>query len=217
MAWRSARTFGLRIASLLLGTLLWLTVTGHQIERRMSVPVSYSNVPAPLVLTGDQTDVVSVHVRGDDTVVGALREGDLRVIVDLRNAEDGPNVLPLGTDEIIAPPRVDILQIDPGAISVTLEKSGEVNVPVHPSLQGQPAPGFVVKDVTVEPATVVVEGPRSRLSGNVNVITERVRIDGRTTSITQDVGLGVVDAQLRIRERAVRVTVTIEPGGTSTR
>jgi YbbR domain-containing protein len=211
MAWRPLRNVGLKLSALALGTLLWFTVTGHQIERRIVVPVSYSNVPEPLGMTGDQIDAVSVHVRGDETAIGGLREGDLRVVVDLGAAHAGPNVVPLRTDQVLARAGVEVLQIDPGTVSVTLEKTGQVSVAVRPTIQGQPAPGYVQGQISVVPATVIVAGPESLLKDPITVITERVLLDGKTTTVVADVGVGVADAQLRVREpRTVRVTVKVE-------
>ena len=48
-------------------------------------------------------------------------------------------------------------------------------------------------------------------------MTERVLIEGASTTVTQLVRVGVLDAELRLREpRLVRVTVRIEPQGERT-
>jgi YbbR domain-containing protein len=217
MAWHPFRNIGLKVLALLLGTLLWFTISGHEIERRISVPVSYRNVPAPLELTGDQTDRVIVHVRGDDNVVSGLTEGSVRVTVDLAGSQAGPNTVPLRTDHVVAPGRVEVLQIEPGTVTVTLERAGLLNVPVTPSVEGQPASGHVVTRVTSEPATVTVAGPDTHLTGPINVITERVMIQGRTGRVVQEVVVGVDDPQLRVHApRTVRVTVQIDPASPRT-
>jgi len=213
MAWRPLRNVGLKLSALALGTVLWFVVTGHQIERHIVVPVFYRNMPEPLGMTGGQLDAVDVHIRGDETAIGGLREGDLRVVVDLSDAHAGLNVVPLRTDQVVGVMAggVEVLQIDPGTVSVTLEKTGQVAVAVRPTIQGQPAPGYVQGLVSVVPATVIVAGPESLLKDPITVITERVLLDGRTATVIADVGVGVADAQLRVREpRTVRVTVKIE-------
>jgi YbbR domain-containing protein len=212
MAWHPFRHAGLKAAALILGTLLWFTVSGNQIERRVPVPVSYSNVPSTLEMIGDQMDEATVYVRGDDNLVGGLVPGDLRVVVDLKDADAGTNVIPLRTDQIIVPLGVEVLQVDPGAVSVTLERTGRIEAPVEPTIEGRPAPGFQIRHVSVEPRTVAVFGPESRLKYPVTVVTERVSIDGRRGTVVQEVNVGVVDAQLRLRNPGtVRVTVRLEP------
>lgn len=212
MAWHPFRNLGLKVTALVLGTLLWFTVSGRRIERRMVVPVSYSNIPSPLELTGDQMDSVSVHIRGGDTVVSSLREGDMRVTVDLGGAHSGANIIPLRTDEVVAPMDVEVMQIDPGTVTVTLERAGQMSVRVRPTVEGTPAAGYVQGETTVQPNMVLVAGPESRLREGVVAITERILLDGRTSDVVQEVGVGVLDAQLRvIRPQTVRVRVPVSP------
>jgi len=212
MAWHPFRNPGLKVLALALGALLWFTITGHQIERRISVPVSYRNVPAPLELTGEQTDRVTVHVRGDDTVVSTLTEGAVRVTVDLKGSQPGANIMPLRTDTVAAPARVEVMQIEPGTLTVMLERAGQMIVPVSPTIEGRPAAGYVAGAITIEPDVVTIAGPESRLTGPIGVVTERVLLDGRTSRVVQDVAVGVNDPQLRVNSpRTVRVTVQIDP------
>lgn len=212
MAWHPFRNLGLKAIALVLGTLLWFTISGYQIERRISVPVSYRNVPGPLELTGEQIDRVSVHVRGDDNIVSALGEGSLRVVVDLAGSQPGANIVPLRTAHVSAPAGVEVMQIDPSTVTVALERAAQITVPVRPTIEGQPAPGYAVGAITIEPSTVTVAGPESRLMGDLVVVTERVLLEGRTSRVVQDVGVGVTDAQLRVHApHTVRVTVQINP------
>lgn len=212
MAWHPFRNLWLKAGALALGTLLWFTVSGRQVDRRISVAVSYSNVQTPLELTGDQVDSVMVHLRGGDSVVSALREGDVRVVVNLADAHPGANIIPLGTDEVVAPLGVEVVQVDPGTVAVNLERGGQMSVLVRPTIEGTPAPGFVAGAVRVEPRTVTVAGPESQLLESVTVITERIMLDGKSSRVVQDVGVGVADADLRIvGSRTVRVTIDVEP------
>lgn len=212
MAWHPFRNFGLKAIALVLGALLWFTISGYQIERRISVPVSFRNVPAGLELTGDQIDRVSVHVRGDDNIVSALNEGSLRVIVDLAGSQPGANIVPLRTAHVSAPSGVEVMQIDPSTVTVALERAAQIAVPVRPTIEGQPAPGYAVGAIVIEPSVVTVAGPESRLTGPLVVVTERILLEGRVTRFTQEVGVGVTDAQLRVHSpHTVRVTVQIQP------
>jgi YbbR domain-containing protein len=212
MAWHPFRNVGLKAAALGLGTLLWLTVTGHQIERRLYVPVSYSNVPEPLELTGDQIDLVSVTVRGDDNRVSTLREGDIRVLVSLEHAQPGTNVIPLRPEDVLAPLGVEALQVDPSTANVTLERSNQRRVTVQPTVEGQLMAGMIVERIVVEPAAVTVEGPESRLEGPIGLITQPIVLTGRGGTFSEDVEVGVSDAQLRVLQpRTVRVTVHVVP------
>lgn len=212
MAWHPFRNIGLKIAALVLGTLLWLIVSGHEIERRVRVPVSYSSMPAGLEMMSEQDDV-SVHVRGTDTEVSGLGAGDLRVIVDLSDAHAGENLMLLQPDLVEAPLGIEVFRIEPGTVTVTLERAARKDVAVDPLLEGRPADGFVVGDVSVVPRTVAVIGPESRLGRPVSVVTDRIRLDGRRSRVEIDANVVSMDSQVRLVEpRRVRVVIQIVPG-----
>lgn len=214
MAWHPFRNLGLKFTALALGTLLWLTVSGHQIERRVRVPVSYSNVPAELEMTSEQDDV-SVLVRGADTEVSRLGAGDLRVIVDLGGAQAGTNLVALQPDQVEAGLGIEVLRVEPGTVTVTLERSARRDVTVEPLVEGRPAEGFVVGDISITPESITVVGTESRLSRPVSVVTDRIRVDGRRATFSQDADVVSVDSDVRIAEsRQVRVVVEIMPGRT---
>jgi YbbR domain-containing protein len=144
--------------------------------------------------------------------VGSLSDARLQVVVDLGDAHSGTNIIPLRVDDVVGPSGVDVVMIDPGTVTVTLERTGRLDVVVRPTVEGTPAAGFSLGEVTVEPATVTVSGPESRLKSPIAVITERVLVDGQTTTVVHDVGVGVADAQLRVvQPHTVRVTVPIVP------
>ena len=76
MAWHPFRNLGLKVVALVLGTLLWFTVSGQQAERTLpDVPVVYRNKPANLEIT-DQTTSVNVHVRGLDSQLRTIQARD---------------------------------------------------------------------------------------------------------------------------------------------
>jgi YbbR domain-containing protein len=202
---------GLKVAATAVGTLLWFTVTGRQIERRVPVSVSYSNVPDDFEMTGDQLDDATVRVRGGDTAVSELGSGNLHVIVDLTSAHAGANLIPLRTDQVVAPIDVEVLQVEPSSVTVTLEKAGQQQVEVSAVVDGTPAAGYAIASIAVEPRTVTVIGPVSRLRDRPSVVTERISIAGRTGTVTETVNVGVADSQLRLGEtHSVRVTVRLE-------
>jgi YbbR domain-containing protein len=187
-------------------------VSGHVIERRIWVSVSYSNVPESFKITGPQTDGVGVYVRGDDNRVSALTEGDIRVIVSLDDGIAGTNEIQLQPEDVIAPLGVQVFQIEPSNFTVTLERSQRKDVFVRPAIEGTPLPGMSVGKISVRPEVVTLEGPESRFRNAVHAVTQRVNVSGHAGTFSQDVEVGVTDAELRVvQPRTVRVTVQIVP------
>jgi YbbR domain-containing protein len=217
MAWHPFRNLGLKVAALALGTALWFTVSGEQVERKVpGVQVHYRNIPAGLQIT-EQVDVVDVQVRGVESQITALQPGELVVDVDLRAEGEGTHRLRLRTDQVRAPLGVEISQIDPGTVMVTLEPTGSAEVPIDPRIEGEPAQGFVISEMTTEPARATIVGPARRLTTTTRAVTDRVSVAGATKPVSAVVSVGIEDAQLRVRQPVTaRVTVQIEPAGTRT-
>jgi YbbR domain-containing protein len=212
MAWHPFRNLGLKIVALGLAVLLWFTISSPQVERSVRVPLVYRNVPATLQMTGDPVDTVNVHIRGGGTQVSQIAAGEVVVVADLAGAAAGSTVLPLRTDQVKVPYGVEVTQIDPSAVTVTLEKSGSAEVPIKPAINGQPAPGYLVAMITSDPRRVVITGPVSRLNDTVVATTEPISIDGATAPLVQTVNVGVTDAELRLKQPVTaRVTVQIVP------
>jgi YbbR domain-containing protein len=213
MAWHPFRHLGLKAASLLLGALLWFTVSGQQVDRIVQgIPVVYRNVPTALEITGTRTNNVDAQMRGSYNQIIGIEPKNVTVIVDLGDARPGPTVIPLRTDQVVVPLGVQVTQIDPGSVTLLLEKSGTVDLPITARVEGTPAPGFAVGTIVVDPKKVRVAGPESRLREASSAITERVSVDGLSATVTQTVTIGVPDNELRLTDvRTARVTVTIVP------
>lgn len=214
MAWHPFRNVGLKFVALMLGTLLWFTVSGQQAERTVpSVPVVYVNKPEGLVIT-EQTPFVEIHVRGLDSQLRTIQSRDFEARVDLSNARAGAHSQMIRTDQVSAPLGLEVTQVDPGSVMTVLELAGSASLPVRASIEGSPAPGFAVSEVSIEPASVTVLGPARRISSTTSAVTDAVEIDGATATITRTVSIGVSDPALRLREaRTARVTVRIEKAG----
>jgi len=214
MAWHPFRNIGLKVVALGLGTLLWFTVSGQQSDRTVTgVPVVYRNKPPNLELT-EQTNFVDIHVRGLDSQLRGALPRDFEARVDLTGSKAGTLAFVLRTDQVSAPFGLEVTQVDPGSATAVLEAAGSASVPVKPLIDGIPAPGFVVSQITADPAAVIIVGPARRIAATLAATTDRVSIDGAKATVTQNVSVGVPDGALRLKEaRTARVVVTIEPNG----
>ena len=82
-------------------------------------------------------------------------------------ARSGQRLFHLDGDDVRTPFGVEVVQVNPSTVSMNFEPSASKVVPVVPSLEGEPADGFVVGTVTAEPATVpIAEQPASRRAGS---------------------------------------------------
>jgi YbbR domain-containing protein len=211
MAWHPFRNIGLKVAALGLGTVLWFTISGQQVERTVRAPIEYVHVPTGLEITGDQTDTILVHVRGADNQISRIAPGDVRVVLDLADVHAMVHgTLALRTDQVLAPFGVEVMHVDPPQVTLTLEASASLRVRVVPDIAGTPVSGFVIGGFTVDPATVEVVGPESQLRQLDHATTARLSVDGAASTITQSVSITVPDSSLRLRgPQVAHVTITI--------
>ncbi len=183
---------GLKFLSLALAALLWLVVSGEQVaERVLRVPLEFTNLPSALELVGDAPGQVDVRVRGSSGAVSRINAGDLVAVVDLRSARPGRRLFHVAGDDVRRPFGVDVVQVNPGSVAMTFERSAAKVVPVVPGIDGEPASGFTVGAVTSEPSTVEVVGPESALKRLTEAITEPVSVDGATAPRSELVTVGL--------------------------
>jgi YbbR domain-containing protein len=212
MAWHPFRNPGLKLAALGLATLLWITVSGQQAERSVRVPLEFRKKPVALEITGTPPESVEVWIQGASSQISGLGLGDVVAYLDLTDVQAGAHLLPLRPDQVLAPIGVRVTRVVPPEILVSLEASAAADVPVVPAVDGQPAAGYVVEKWTVDPQTVTVVGPESRLKGLHSAVTERVSIAGAKATVTATVAVVVNDGVLRLREpHTARVIITIAP------
>ena len=207
------RDLGLKVLAAALAVLLWwLTVAGDPVaERGLRVPLEFENVPASVEILGELPDEVEVRLRGPSAVLRRLEAGEVAAIIDLESERWGPRLFDMTADRVRgAPPGVQVTQVIPSTVSLTLEDAGSRVVPVVPVVEGEPAPGFVVGRVVADPSTVAVVGPLSLLRQLTEAITEPLDVTNASVPLEESLTVGLADPNLRLETPgAARVTVEI--------
>ena len=208
------RDLGLKLLAFALAVAFWIQVAGQPVvERGIDVPLGFQNVPRLLHVGGDPPDTVRVRVRGASSIVGGLQPGDVVAAIDLDGERSGRRLFDMFAGRVRAPFGVEIVQVVPATISVSLEPAGAPRVVrVVPDIEGRPAEGFAVGGVTALPATFEVVGPAGRLVDLTEALTEPVSIAGASGRVRETVTVGVADPVVRLRTPgSAEVTVDIVP------
>jgi YbbR domain-containing protein len=207
------RHVGLKLLSLALALLLWMTVAGEEtVERSLRVPLELQQFPAGLELQGEAPANADVRVRGTSGALSRVSAGDVVAVLDLRAVRAGRRLFHLTPEQVRAPFGVEVVQVSPPTIAMTFEPSASRLLPVVPTIDGKPAAGFVVGQVTTEPETVEVVGPQSAVARATEAITEPVAIGGARGPVRDTVTVGLMDPALRLRVlRAATVSVQVVP------
>jgi YbbR domain-containing protein len=208
------RHLGLKLMSVGLAVLLWLTVSGEEtVERGLRVPLELQQFPSGLEIQGEAPSTVDVRIRGTSGALSRVAAGDVVAVLDLHAARPGNRLFPLTPDLVHAPFGVDVVQVVPSTVALSFEPSVTREVPVVASTEGEPAPGYVLGKVTVVPDRVEIVGPESAVKRAREALTETVSVADLRESENAEVTIGFIDPALRLKTpRTVTVAVQILPG-----
>ena len=180
-------------------------------------PLTFGPVAPELVLVAGQRESVDVEVRGVRSVVARLNPETMRVRVDLTGLEPGESVVQLTPSDVRVPPGATVTRITPARLQLTVAAAASGSASVVPQVRGQPAAGYTIRRVQVEPSTVGIKGPRSTIESRGEISTLPVDVSGSRATVTQSVGLVLPASTYLTSERTVQVTVEIAEDSMSQR
>jgi YbbR domain-containing protein len=195
--------------------LLWYALAAQRSEnisvRGVQARLTLVNMKRDLVLMSSVPDTVSLQLRGPLT--RALNSATPpEVLLDLSDARPGLNSYPINASDIPLPADVEVVGVDPPAITLELERQETRQVTVRPTVTGNPAPGFEVGDVRVVPAQFTIQGPESLLTALEYVETDPISIEDATAPVEAMVEPVLPDPLLRaIGVGPIQVVVDVAP------
>jgi len=173
------------------------------------VKITYT-LPADRVLVSDPPVEAKVSVRGPWTKLQHLDRAIEPIHVDLTRLK-GPD-LRLDEDLVKVPEGVRVSAISPSEIHVETEARVRRDVPVQPILEGEPAEGYRVSKVVVEPAHVTVDGAKSVVQAMERLPTRPLRVADSRGPLTAQVALEPPPAHAElVKQGTVTVRAEIEP------
>lgn len=202
-----------KILSVILATVLWVYVMNEQnppVDMSYNVQPEVRGLVAGLVLA-EGPGSVRIRVRGPRRVLAWLQSGDIRAYIDLSNVGEGTHAVPVRG---VVPAGLELLEISPDRVTVTLDAVVSRTVPVKVRTTGNLPPGSVLGNITVAPSQVLLQGPRRKLDA-VNQVTAVVDVSGQKGDFTAPVALKIVTAEgqelsgVTVKPDTVQVTVPI--------
>ncbi len=148
--------------SLLVALVFWvflITGQGEITEKVLSVPVQFSGLPSGLFLAGEKFDEARVHLAGSAADMNNLSLNQVNVNLDLSSAAAGKQNLVVTEQNLRLPKGIQLLDVTPTSIQVTLVAIVEQEMPVVPQLVGQLPRGLNLDQVIVNPQKVLVRMP----------------------------------------------------------
>ena len=190
-----------------LAALLFFYVQSEREVTTTLTPQLVLQVPDGMMNTAMVPDRVKVVVSGSWAAVSAMgHQEPPPVQVDLTQFGTGPVTYYLDETLFRLPAGLRITSIIPAAISVDLERVAHKTVPVRATLQGEPAFGYRLGSIKVEPRTVELVGPEAEIQGIKEVGTEPVDVEGATDEVSRQVRVALPQPHV---SRATRDPVTV--------
>jgi YbbR domain-containing protein len=204
-----------KIVALFAALLLWgVSHSTSSVERGFDIPVVPGNVPEDLVITGQSTDAVNVRVRATNAALRRLSVAELSYPVDLAGARAGTTEREVELAVMSLPRGAQIVSRSPASLEFMLERKSTRAVKVRADIDGEPAAGFVVEEVAIDPPRLRIAGARSEVLRLSEVLTETIDVTGANAPLERKVkaapgGLHVwLDGPAEV---TVRIAIVPEP------
>lgn len=209
MAGINWRNMALIILSVLLAILLWIYASNEQNpvnDQILSIQLYRLNPPKDAEISGIPANV-SIRVQGPRTQVGGLTPADFQAVVDLSGATEGNHYIPV---KVNSPSGIQVTQVTPNRVYVVVDGIVERQVGVAASFKGSPAKGYIAQEPSIQPSTVILRGPRSKI-GAINQVKVTVEIESATAAVDQTLPVSPGQNGITVSPQSVRVSVPVIP------
>ena len=151
--------------SLALAIFFWSTLIiaqGEMLEKVLTVPVEFTASPPHLVLVGDKDKDIRLHLSGAKSDLDALNPEDLSVKIDLSQAAAGQQVFGIAVDNLRLPRNVNLLDVVPSSVELTLAEIVEQEIAIEPQMVGKLPGNLKILTMEIIPSKVKVFSPATR-------------------------------------------------------
>jgi YbbR domain-containing protein len=209
------RDWQLKLVSLGLALGVWLLLVPAEkkfSEKSLTIPLETRNVPAGLEIVERPAGTIDITLRAPNRLLDEIGPSGLVARIDLDRATVLQQEYPLNTSMIAVPPGAEVVKISPGKVTIKLERTAEATIDLHPTVRGRAAPGFRIARTEIDPASIVVRGPESRVLSKEAATTAPVDVSGLSVSTVFEADIILPRPELRLvsPQSRARVTVLVE-------
>jgi len=185
------------ILSFLLAVAVWIsavTAADPNDTRQFpeAVKVEVLGLDPELSLLGDIPDTVIVTITAPSSIWNTfLANPDVvKAYLDLSDKKVGDYEVKIKTQLDARP--VEVISVEPALVSVHLERSATVSLPVELMTQGEAATGYDIGTPSFSESTANITGPESLIS-KIDKVIAPVNVAGALQTLSQEVRLRAVD------------------------
>ena len=192
------RNLAMKLLALFSAIFLWLYVMNEQnppAEVSYSVPVEVHNLASDLVVH-QLPETVRIRVKGPRSAVAYLNPADMKALLDLRGLGEGKHTPRF---QVNVPNGVELLEIQPNPVPITLEMIISKVVPVELRLNGGPEPQTASVKTDLSVKQVRLEGLRSAVAA-VSQVLVTIDASGKDASFETEAPILALNSEGRMAE-----------------
>ena len=192
------RNLAMKLLALFSAIFLWLYVMNEQnppAEVSYSVPIEVHNLASDLVVH-QLPETVRIRVKGPRSAVAYLNPADMKALLDLRGLGEGKHTPRF---QVNVPNGVELLEIQPNPVPITLEMIISKVVPVELRLNGGPEPQTASVKTDLSVKQVRLEGLRSAVAA-VSQVLVTIDASGKDASFETEAPILALNSEGRMAE-----------------
>jgi YbbR domain-containing protein len=210
---RKKKNLRYAVLAIVISLILWSIAHGSSsVERGYDIPLVFQDLPDTLVITDQSDEEINIRVLGSRVALRNLSPTKMEYVVDISGAKAGRTLHEVDVSRLDMPRGVRIVSRSPAQIDVRVEGRGRRIVRIRPDLEGEPAEGFKLTSVELDPPRVWLTGARSRVIRLSEVVTETIDVSGLEAPVERQVKLSLGSDHVWMEEdEPVTVRIGIEP------
>jgi YbbR domain-containing protein len=186
-------------------TTIWSSFArGVETFKTLDVPVEFVNRDPKMEIISASVSSVQLQISGSGSLIRSVSPDQVKVKINLANAEVGVNKVSIPRDGIALPPGIELKQLEPQKLEVNLDVPVRKNLPIQPDWAGKLPPGLLLQEARTIPETVDVRGGNQTLQNIQTIYTEKIPLDKITADGKITVDLVLQPSSLKLADEAPR-------------
>ncbi len=206
--------FGLKLASLALGILVYVHVITEEVhERQAWMPIALSRLPGDLALMGSEPRRARVLLRGHGKDLLKLNWQSATIELDLSDASPGRFIHSLSVSDVRLPPQSTVTPVailEPRHVALEIDRIATRETALAPRFSGAPPSGYWLRECRFSPARVRVRGPAGLLADTDTLIVGPIDLRQFRSEATGMFPVEKPDRRLIVEPPEVQVTIGVE-------
>lgn len=200
----------LKILSVLIALGMWfMVVAGHEEVKEMTVPVKLINTPKGHIAMSDYTNV-TITIKGAARLLQGLENSDVLLNIDVSSLTEGQSSRGLLPSDFKTPLRMEVVEVKPNALTITMDKITSKEVRILPSVIGEVNKGYKIEKISLLPNTAIITGAESVVSHLENISTMQINLSDRSENFALNVSMKEYTGVTKIEPDTVEVRVKLK-------